>query len=84
MSAPTEIQFQQLKRLLSKLNTAIPIDCRQKNDGSVQVDAGNPYVIRDSGDMDSFLSQFMDINTNADPDDLFDNFREMLDSFADS
>lgn len=83
MSAPTEIQFKQLKRLLENLKMAIPVHCRQLENGSVQVYVGNPYVIRDGSQMDAFLKDLMDINTDVEPDELYDGFVGLLDPHSD-
>ena len=83
MSAPTEIQFKQLKRLLENLRMAIPVHCRRLENGSVQVNVGNPYVIRDGSQMDAFLNDLMDINTDVEPDELYDAFVALLDPHSD-
>ena len=83
MSTPTQIQFKQLERLVANLEMSIPVHCRQHDDGSVQVDAGNPFVIRDGDQMDVFLNDVMDINTDVEPDELFDDFLGLLDAYCD-
>ena len=83
MSAPIEIQFKQLEQLIASLEMSIPVYCHQHDDGSVQVDAGNAYVIRDGDRLDSFLNELIDIDREADPDILLDDFLRMLDPYCD-
>ena len=83
MTSPTEIQFKQLERLVGNLEMSIPVYCRRHDDGSVQVDAGNPYVIDDGDQLDSLLNDIMDINTDVEPDELFDEFVGIVAGYCD-
>jgi len=83
MSTPSQIQFRQLERLLSHLRLSIPVCCRQLQDGSVRIDVGNPFRIRDRDEMDVFLNDVMDLNTDVEPDALLDELRNLLDQFRD-
>ncbi len=71
MATPTEIQFQQLQRLISNLPLPIPAHVRRLHDGAVRVDVGNPHLIRDDDSMDSLLNDLQDIDDTIDPDDLY-------------
>ena len=83
MSTPSQIQFRQLERLLGNLSLSIPVLCRQLQDGSVRIDAGNPFRICDRDEMDAFLNDVMDINTDVEPDELLDELLDLLDPFCD-
>ena len=83
MAAPTEIQFKQLESLVGNLEMSIPVYCRRHDDGSVQVDAGNPYVIDDGDQLDLLLNDIMDINTDVEPDELFDEFVGIVAGYCD-
>jgi hypothetical protein len=83
MSTPSQIQFRQLERLLSHLRLSIPVCCRQRHDGSVRIDVGNPFRIRDRDEMDVFLNDVMDLNTDVEPDERLDELRNLLDPFRD-
>jgi hypothetical protein len=69
--------------LLSHLRLSIPVCCRQLHTGSVRIDVGNPFRIRDRDEMDAFLNDVMDLNTDVEPDKLLDEFRNLLDPFRD-
>lgn len=83
MSPPNQIQFRQLERVLGRLSLSIPVSCRLLEDGSVRIDAGNPFRIRDRDQMDAFLNDVMDIHTDVEPDELLDDLLALLDPFSD-
>ncbi|MCC9603417.1 hypothetical protein LOC67_22950 [Stieleria sp. JC731] len=82
MATTTELQYKQLERMIANLDFAIPVHVRRRDDGAIQIDAGNPYVIDDSDSMDSFLNDLMDIDGSLEGDETLDEFLTMLDPYC--